>query len=261
MRLSACGALMALIFVTQTPAFDTVRFEARMGDCDPEEPGCSWVRVAYPTFVAGLDEGAVAALRRTVDELVLLPVVGEEPARAVEDLATGLFREYRLMVEEGFEPPAGWWLERTMEVVWQREGVLTLRMAEVSYVGGAHPNHFDSWLLIGPGGRPVTLEATIVPGGDEELRAIGERAFRAYHGLPPDEPLDGMGFWFDDGRFELNDNWGATEEGLVFHFNPYEVAAYALGHTEIVLPWREVEHLLRDDGPLGGVTRRGSPAR
>ena len=41
-----------------------------------------------------------------------------------------------------------------------------------------------------------------------------------------------------------------TRGGLVFHYNAYDVAAYASGPTTITLPWAAVSRHVRPDGPL-----------
>ena len=48
----------------------------------------------------------------------------------------------------------------------------------------------------------------------------------------------------------LSDNFGVMREGLVFHYNPYDVAPFALGPTTITLPWAAVGRHVRADGPL-----------
>lgn len=241
------------------PPFDRVEITRALEACDPADAGCSWVRLVYPSFsdVAGTTgpEWNVGAVRWHVDTLLLEPTVTEDAATSPPDVAARFLDEARAARASGIMPGPGWWLDRAIEVVWSGDRAMTLRRVERSWTGGAHPNHHESWLVVASDGEPLELEEIVPLSARETLLTLGERAFRAYHGVPPDEPLDALGFWFEDGRFHLADNWGIEERGLVFHYNPYEVAAYALGHTEILLPWKAVANLLAADAPVPAAAR------
>lgn len=44
--------------------------------------------------------------------------------------------------------------------------------------------------------------------------------------------------------------WALTKEGLLITFNPYEVLPYALGTTEVVIPWNELRPFLVSTAPV-----------
>jgi len=58
------------------------------------------------------------------------------------------------------------------------------------------------------------------------------------------------GFYFDNDVFTLTDNFAITKKGLKFVYNPYEVAPYALGQQEIMIPYALIKELIRKDGLL-----------
>ena len=68
--------------------------------------------------------------------------------------------------------------------------------------------------------------------------------------LPAGAELGAAGFWFEGGRFKLNENFAVTPTGLLFFFNDYEIAPHSFGATSISLPWSQVMPLIRTDGPL-----------
>jgi hypothetical protein len=45
-------------------------------------------------------------------------------------------------------------------------------------------------------------------------------------------------------------SWNVTLEGLLFTFDPYQVAPYAAGFQEVLIPYEALSHLLRDGGPV-----------
>jgi hypothetical protein len=42
----------------------------------------------------------------------------------------------------------------------------------------------------------------------------------------------------------MNDNYGFTTQGIVFVFNSYEIASYAEGPTEILIPYEKIRDWL-----------------
>ena len=68
---------------------------------------------------------------------------------------------------------------------------------------------------------------------------MAESAFREKHKLTPDTSLNDGGFLFPDGDFILPENMAVNEQGILLIYNPYEVAAYALGRTVLLLPFPE----------------------
>lgn len=61
----------------------------------------------------------------------------------------------------------------------------------------------------------------------------------------------GKDMWdFEDGEFELNDNFEISEKGLTFLFNQYEIGPYAIGMPEIFIPYSKMKGLLKEDGIL-----------
>ena len=79
----------------------------------------------------------------------------------------------------------------------------------------------------------------------------GERAFRLARELKETDDLAVAGFFESAaGRFALNENFAPTVDGLAFHYDAYEIAAYAAGPTDLLIPWEEIADLILADGPL-----------
>ena len=83
------------------------------------------------------------------------------------------------------------------------------------------------------------------------LTKIAEKKFRKFYDVSQNESLENAGFWFDKGIFRLNDNYSFNTFAVTFQFNSYEVAAYAMGAPEIIIPYSEIKSIIRPDGLLG----------
>ncbi len=47
-------------------------------------------------------------------------------------------------------------------------------------------------------------------------------------------------------------NWNITPDGLLITFDEYQVAAYAAGPQEVVVPYTELQSVIDPHGPLQG---------
>jgi hypothetical protein len=73
-----------------------------------------------------------------------------------------------------------------------------------------------------------------------------EDALRDYSKLSPGEPLS-AGYYFDN-SVEVPANFFLGPEGVGFHWDPYEIAPYAVGPVEVVVPYNQLQGLLTPKG-------------
>ena len=235
------------------PVLEAVRKQRTLDDCPEQLAPCASITLEY-VEVTGGSAALRAAVRAFLDTTVFAPIDenDEEGGTAGADTLMQRFLDgYRDFMERYPEAPGAWSIRRSARPIWNDRGVLSLEYVEESYTGGAHPNtetklvSFDA--IDGHRLRPGDLFAA---GHEQPLLAAGERAFRAAHGLGPGDDLDAAGFWFEDGRFSLSDNFAVTADGLRVHYNAYEVAPYAIGPTDLTLPRETLSEWARPDGPL-----------
>lgn len=222
-------------------------------DCPEAADSCGRVSLEYPEITTAPSDEVREALNDSIAALLLEPLDDGTRAASPEGLAEEFLArnaEARLSLPEG-APTAGWFLERKVRVIHQDALVLSLEETVFWYTGGAHPNTSARLASFDPGsGRRLVLEDLLTPGYGPPLNAIAEHRFRAIREIPDGQSLTDAGFWFEDGVFSLNDNFAVADSGLAFHFDPYEVAPYALGPTDVVLDREELGELIRPGGPL-----------
>ncbi|MBO6760471.1 MAG: DUF3298 domain-containing protein [Roseivirga sp.] len=68
--------------------------------------------------------------------------------------------------------------------------------------------------------------------------------------IPPTESLEERGYWFENDRFELTENFAIINKSLIFYFNPYEIAPYAMGPTELELKLTDFVSLIKEGGVI-----------
>ena len=191
-------------------------------------------------------------MNRAVQATLLNPALGP-PAPTPAAMAELFFMRWRETVQ-AFPDAAsatGWFVEIRLSVIHQDRRLISFEFAEQTYSGGAHPNsatRYASYDLAD--GRRLSLDDLLIGGLSSQLNEIAERRFRRLYGVPQGRSLADAGFWFEEDEFTLNDNFAVTESGLLFYFNPYEVAAYVVGPTGLRLPLEELDDLVLPGGPL-----------
>jgi hypothetical protein len=263
----ACAVPAALAIAACAPAgksvpltalgFETRRLEDTVQDCPEHLAPCASIVLEYPEIVGPAPPAVTAGLAAFIDSTVFAPIAEGDSIAATRD-PEALMRQflggYLDFVTSFPEAPGAWTLQREAAAIWSSPEAFSLEYTESSYTGGAHPNTFVRLATFDArtGGR-LRLSDLIDPGHDEALRVIGERAFRTAHGLGDADDLVGAGFWFEEGRFRLNDNFAVTAEGLRFHYDPYEVASYAVGPTDITLSRDALSAIARPGGMLAAA--------
>ncbi len=143
---------------------------------------------------------------------------------------------------EGFKP--AWDLMQNLKVVLNKNGVLGLNLQQQSYTGGAHPNHYSLYRYYRlRDGAVLEIGDFIPPENHAALLALTEKRFREEMELKPTESLTEAGFWFEEDRFKLAENFAYDGQTLSFVYNPYEVAPYAIGSIVVTLTQNDLQKL------------------
>jgi hypothetical protein len=230
------------------------RFERMDGECKLEKRSpCATFLAEYPEFSTSPDAEMAQALNDAIRAMLLAPELGAEEPRGLEAMAAEFLGQWRKTRAEFPEAASTltWYIEHRIRVIHQDDQLLSVESAEQAYTGGAHPNASTRYASFAVAdGRRLAISDLCVPGSGDRLGEIAERVFRERREIPADTTLTDAGFWFEDDRFTLNDNFAVVDGGLLFYFNAYEVGPYAAGPTEIVIPLEDLEELILPGGPL-----------
>jgi hypothetical protein len=117
----------------------------------------------------------------------------------------------------------------------------------INIEGAAHPNTHSRTVTYNlEAGADVRLEQIFLPGSDY----LGTIANYCIAQLKTRD----IGFdAFSSGADPLPENygsWNVTPDGLLITFDPYQVAAYAAGPQEVVIPYAELKSIIDPQGPL-----------
>jgi hypothetical protein len=245
--IASCGAPTTGVDTVEPPTdgaaivFALREISAESSECAVDESRCARVQIETMRTAGGGTEAA----RENIDlylehDLVsrmrsVLPEDVGSRANTADALAAEFLAGHRVFVADFPDAMAPWSLEITVDAPYNTESIVTLDITEFSFTGGAHPNtrrrlvSFDvaTGRLLGPEDLTGDL------GG---FTAVVEAQLRADRGLGPNDDMEAAGFWLPEGEFTLPGNMGVVAEGILFHWDAYEIAPYAMGPIDVTIP-------------------------
>jgi len=136
-------------------------------------------------------------------------------------------------------------------VLFRQGDLLSLAYFTYDYTGGAHGNYGTTSASYDlRTGRRLRYEDIFQPAAAAQLPALLAVAVRPLVGLGPGEALDKTLFVK---KMPVTHNVYLTTGGVVFTYQPYEIASYAQGEVRVFLPLGQVRALLRPGLPLPGA--------
>lgn len=176
----------------------------------------------------------------------LLPSANANVKQSVDDMVA----TYKSMEQED-DFGMYWTFTSDIGAYFPTDNIVSIVKSEYEYAGGAHGNGMTLYFNVDEETQKVlTVDDLLIPGGKEKLNLIAEKIFRKDYQLGEDELLHEAGYWFEDEKFKLNENFLIDNGALQFTFNPYEVAPYAAGTPEVRIKFSDIKDLIRKDGPL-----------
>ena len=227
--------------VDQALRFTLKNFEATDDPACATDPArsCATIQLSYPVAQGG----APGVAERINDSLrvVLLGGLGmyELPEAntmpEISSQADTFLNDFRAYRTEFPDSPMGWSVDADGKVLYEDDELVTLELGVSTFMGGAHPNSyvyiqsFDKQT-----GEPLPLDRLFAgPAPTEQQFRAAIRTARP-EVVGGTESLEDAGFFWGEG-FLAPTSYGAVGDSVYFYYNPYEIAAYAVGPTEFRL--------------------------
>ncbi len=216
-----------------------------------DEFSCPHLLFEYPLIERAPAPAAAAAINRAVLEF-LLTSIGEPRRYPSFEAAIEAFTEWYEDYKGQARVPTAFWERKTVAIVYQSPAIVSVKSDLSFYTGGLHPQYAATFTSFNAAtGARIRLDDVLVAAYRPPLTRIAENEFRTRQGIKPGMTLRDAGYiFFKDDIFALNDNFWFGPKGVTFFYNTYEIAPYAMGTTELLLPYRLIGSLIRPDGLL-----------
>lgn len=222
-------------------SYQTINLSKFSSDCDSSAGECASIKISYPQFDR-------AAINNIVLRKILASAASETPPGDLDEMMQQFIDEYAAHTSEYGPELYGWTSERSVMVITNKKGLLSLEFSGSSYTGGAHPNGFTDYLNIDlASAKAIKLSDIFTAAQRATLRKIAEAAFRREHNIAAGANLNDRGFSFDNNQFSLSENFAVLDDRLRFFYNSYEIAPYSMGPIQIELSYNELKSVLPAD--------------
>jgi hypothetical protein len=210
------------------------------------------IDISFPVLSSskGTDAGLEAINKEILAKLI--GMIEGDKATTPEQVMETFEKDFLEAMQEETEMIGGWSLKFEAAIKYADEDLISLDILESTFTGGAHPLSNITYLVFSlKTGKPIELAAIVPETKRTDLTRIAEPHFRQTREMKPDESYPEAGFTFDNDTFTLNRNFLVSPSGLAFCFNQYEIGPYALGVTELVIPWSDLKPLVDPKGLAG----------
>ncbi len=210
------------------------------------------ILVLYP------EKSGNASLNDAIDHTITSFMLNDslaikDPELLIENITFDFFESYREATDgvPNIEQTSSfnWNKKLTMEVLYNENNLLSLRLDKYGYTGGAHGVSIVRYRVFNLlSNKPVELNDIFVAGYEEKLNRILDKKLRRLNGVMAEENLYESGFLID--TLNHTDNFYINNDGIGFFYNVYEIAAYATGSTELFCTFYDLKEILRPDHPF-----------
>ncbi len=237
--------------------FDLIRKQKVYSDCN-NGGMCAKFTVIYPQMKKG------AAVDK-INKQIIAALISHYTTRSsrkvtnldglIEDFIDRYKEEEKNFAQVDATTKPSWTHYNEILVVFNAHHILSLQFRTSIAESGEKPpvelieyENFDMNT-----GQLLKLEDIFIKDYKPKLAIIAEEIFRKQYGFAANQPM--KGFTFKNGFFELNHNFTLNKKGIMFRYNPYEIAAYSTGATHIFIPFENIKNLINWNNVVGELMK------
>jgi len=199
------------------------------------------ISILYPE-VEGNSETATRINNTIEDHIVNAISFSEEELKGVHlaDAVGAFNKEYERFKLDFPDSEQQWTASVEGEVIYQSEEIITIAMNSYLDTGGAHGNDSITFLNFNTE-TGESLENEDFLKISDSFNKLVKKHFEEEVSADNRSTND----YFFGEPFQLPANIGLSEDGVVFLYNVYEIASYANGYTEFVIPFEDIDAYLK----------------
>jgi hypothetical protein len=176
-------------------------------------------------------------------------VLNPDPEKLLNGLMQVYFENYITSNESIYKTYGGmsfeWESYKSMKVVYNGSHLLSYCIDHYAFTGGAHGLDSRRYFCVDmQSGRELALSDLFADPGSSDVVALLTDKLKEKAGIIRSKKLKDAGYFVDE--IKPSDNFYICSGGIGFFYNPYDIAPYSFGQTEIFLPFDEIKGLLKN---------------
>lgn len=196
------------------------------------------IGVAYD--IAKANSEVAKTINKNIASTILKSIPNSKNNTSIKEALIAFDEEYKTFKSEFSESEQTWSLAVETELLYKTETIITMGLSVYSDTGGAHGSDTIQFLNFNPKTGDLYSNEDLFS-DIEGFKKIAEIYFLDHM---KNEGSDISEFFFGK-DFQLPENIGFNEEGIILLYNVYEIASYNQGYTEFVIPIERAESFLK----------------
>ena len=182
------------------------------------------------------------AIFKTMKEIVY---VGEKPFSATDysGLCTEFINYYTKVSALNSSEPA-WFITIDGAILYRSEKLINIALRHNAFVGGAHGYAGKRSLLFDIESGVTILNKNLFI-NQQAFKKFAESKFRNKYKISANAAINDNGFMFESNVFQLPQTYFYTSKGFLLYYNVYEIASYAQGIFDVLIPYSEMKPYLK----------------
>ena len=240
MRFSPFAYILLILFIITACEEETTLVMEPVVYTNSPCASCPDVSIQYPKALE--DTKLSRAINTAIEEEIigLLTFADSLEVTNIDEAIKSFTQGYNELKEVYPDETIPWEANIQAEVSFENRQVLSIKLDSYLFTGGAHGYAATQFLNFDMDkGQEIDTKALF-----KDLlafRSFAESKFRKQEEIPEKVPINSTGFMFELDTFYLPENIGLTPKGILLLYNQYEVASYADGQIELLIPFREVK--------------------
>lgn len=223
------------------------------GKCNLEadnQKGCAKIRLNHIQIIENVSN---SVKEKVNDKLNLIAFDGKKPENITQDFLA----QYQKDLQE-LSPEFALVYEQTldMNVLLNEANLLTIQCTHYEYMGGAHGSTNHAFVNFDLNtGEEIVLESMFLPNSMEKITEIGAILFREQNNIFENQTFENAGYWFTDDKFYLPKKYYFLKDKIVFQYEEYEIAPYAMGAQIVEIPYIMIEKFIVNNSILANFLK------
>lgn len=217
---------------------ETYKLESKIASKKPDSlQDTTYFEASYPYFED-------STLNSYVQSLL---VFNNDPGtnyKTLQEAGQAFINSYEDFRKEEYSSPWAWYSAIKATVPENHPLYLGVEVYYEDFMGGAHGNYgtkFSNFDLTSK--KALTIQDIIQSDKMDSLTSVAEEIFKKDEGI---NSLQNSfeNYFFEEGKFSLNNNFLLKENSIVFLYNIYEIKAYVEGVTKLEIPYSKINNFL-----------------
>jgi len=239
------------LFNDTTKSFAKVEFDLKIPQNSTPEKSRSFI---YKSFLNSLFE--VSETHQTIEKVAEIYIRNyfNDYSKLEKDYLE-LQKEHKTLNEEDAEYASSETLfsyenRINLDIIYNKNGILSYVVRRFEYTGGAHGMNTDTYtILLTDKGLALKQDDLFDEENNEKLATLIVNNLVKANNVDDSSKLEEIGF-FSVKEIMPNGNISVSEKGITWSYNPYDIAAYALGSITVTVPFKELKPYFKANHPL-----------